>query len=376
MKIGVITPWWCNENYGQLLQCWALQQYLLALGHEPFLIRYRRKRSLGSKIFLALRSPSSLMDLISSRRHIQSTSNGINHTRKIAARNFDSFRDKFLITSKQTYGSLKELNQSAELNVDAYICGSDQVWRYFSYDSYGFANFLNFGPPSVKRIAYSASFGQSHVDRKYIKFVSPLMKNLDYIAVREQSGVDICKQLGRDDAIFVMDPVFLCPMQAYDRLTAAFSSFQRQRYAFYYFLEAEMSIPWNKIKRRTAQKHLNDVFVPVYNRDFPFPEYKDPSIEEWVAYLKYAEEVYTNSFHGTCYSIIFRRPFLTFLRTNCSMNERLLSLLKSLGLTERIYDPKQNPDEQMNRPIDWDSVQNCLGKQLKSSFDYLHTALQ
>lgn len=377
MKIGIMTHWFGKENYGQQLQCWALQQYLLHLGHRPFLIRYEEKPDLKKKLLRKMLHPIAALSALKNRWERKKWP--VPQSLLTRHRQFEEFKKNCLAQTKKNYAAPNEMNDE-EIAADAYICGSDQVWKFFSNDEYGTPWFLDFAAKGIPRIAYSASFGVSALPPSTLRFITPLLKKMTRIGVREKSGIDICAKAGRSDAVHVLDPVLLLRKEDFEKIAAKESPARKNNpaaeYAFYYFLSFPGEYPWDETKKLSCQRNWNDVFVPCYNRSlFPFPEFCDPSIPEWLTLLKDASAVYTNSFHGTCFSILNEKNFLFFPFSN-RMNERIFSLLEMLGLEARIYSPaKGSLASQLDHPIDWAEVRRKLTQFRQKSEAFLNEAL-
>ena len=366
MKIGVMTHWTGRENYGQQLQCWALQQFLMRRGYEPFLIRYAPRPGLPYRIVGKLYHGFS--SIFSRPAAPEPPSPG-----KLArAEQFEIFKRERLRQTRCIYTSPGGM-KGEDIDADAYICGSDQVWKFLSLDHYGTPWFLDFARLGIPRVAYSASFGTAKVSEEFLRYIRPLLKKMTRIGVREKSGVDICARAGRPDAVHVLDPVLLLNADDYAPIT---QMPETDKYAFYYFLSFPGQYPWNECKEFSRARGLRNVFVPVYDRSvFPFQEFEDPSIPQWIGMLQNAEYVFTNSFHGTCFSILFQRDFIFFPFPN-PMCERILSLLTMLELDDRIYTPCSGPlEKQMTRPIDWDRVSRKLFELQGYSCRFLDDAL-
>ena len=152
MRIGILTFWWAYDNYGQILQCYALQRFLEKRGHEPFLIRYEYKTEIQNppvyhkflKLFNVKKLVSYLRTL-NMKRKIQNEMSFHN-------RHFDDFRKKYIKFGNKLYLSYKELVENPP-EADCYIVGSDQVWNpdcigginNSSFENILNAYFLNFG---------------------------------------------------------------------------------------------------------------------------------------------------------------------------------------------------------------------------------------
>lgn len=385
MKIGIITFWWCHENYGQILQCFALQEVLRKRGHQPFLIKYRAKSHFDTKsvyyiVHRALRSPMSLFLGIKNRLDGTKAAHSIRKEQVTRERDFEAFRRKYITSTEDFYESYREICANIPV-ADAYLCGSDIVWGNFPYNDDGRIMFLDFGVVSAKRIAYSASFGQDSVSKKFERFVTPLLSKLDGIGVREASGVRICSKMGRSDAVHVLDPTLLLCKNDYlealkpDSLSTKndLNNFNSE-FVFGYFLSAKTDVPWAEIDAYCKEKNRSFKLTTVYS-DYGFPKmtYCNPTIPEWVGMMSRASVVLTNSFHGTAFAVIMQRPFLAFLRAgNEGLNDRILSFLNSLKLESRIYNSQNGSiHQQIEHKIDWCAVEAKLNAMRSQSLSFL-----
>lgn len=237
MKIGVVTFWQGNDNYGMILQCWALQTYLKKLGHDPYVIRYNPigclpKRWLKSiiKKVKCLLSPSyrnrvHQEDLLIQEREYH-----------YPERKFEEFRNQYLTFSKLEYHYIEKLRLFPP-KADCYICGSDQIWAgsLNSRNTWGY--YLDFGSKTSKRIAYAPSFGHNLNTEKSIRFLGKALSRFDAISCREFAGLDLCKEYGFE-ATKVEDPTMLLSKSDYEAITA---KKLYEKYIFIYSLNIEKS---------------------------------------------------------------------------------------------------------------------------------------
>ena len=204
MRIGIITYWSSSDNYGQQLQCFALQKYLKGLGHDAYLIKYMPISSvpLWRRIVRSIKYRL----LISSEQKENDKKNAeISGTNELlnAKRNFVGFRNNYIDSTDIVYHSIHELRANPP-KADVYICGSDQVWNNRLEDENTAGWFLDFGSPKTRRLSYAASIGRE-IDSKEYESFSKYLKRFDAISVREKSGADIVKSMGRDDVVVVPD---------------------------------------------------------------------------------------------------------------------------------------------------------------------------
>lgn len=331
MKIGTITFWNSEDNYGQLLQCFALLKLLKEKGHDPFLIKFERERKrsklpqrilVGIKMFI--KNPKVFLETIRfKKQQLYSEKKFVSVDRK-----FSQFRKKYIPSTEVVYAE-NELYINPPL-ADVYICGSDQIWSGGNPTM-----FLQFVPKDRKKIAYAASFGGSRPEN--IDEVSKFLKTFDYVSLRENSGVDLCKQLGCSKAELVPDPTLLLDSIVYQDM-AKNVQVVNEKYILLYLLGNEIPISVVSIFTFAKKNNLKIKYVASQGRVDDFPKIF-PTIEEWISLIDNASYVITNSFHGTIFSLLLNTPFLVLplsgLRSK--MNVRINDLLEKYGMMDRIY---------------------------------------
>lgn len=366
MRIGILTFWESNDNYGQQLQCYALQHYLKLQGHNPFLIRYsgnvRKRRSFMQ--FIKMLSPSYIKSYLNYRKDNEKRAEfDREHHRK-----FNIFREEYLSVSERIYHSFDELWAENWSDVDLFICGSDQIWSpNQEHDIY----YLSFVPREIPRIAYAASFGRQELPKTYAQRLSNLLKPFRAVSVRESNGVQFCKEAGYKDVIKVPDPTLLLKSSDYNK---AFTIDENVGISdvFCYLINWPTNIPETEISN-LAKKEKISLYTAngLYNQ--PFAEIaNDLSVTSWVKSLSKAEYVITNSFHGMVFSLIFNKPFvvLPLIGEASQMNSRIESLLSELNLLDRVY-RGGNLKVQMNKPIDWKNVNSKIDQLRLQGYDFL-----
>lgn len=331
-----MTYWGYNDNYGQLLQVYALSSYLKSLGHHVEVIKYDHmndttlKRSLLNRLFTMAHKPSWLIKGIT-ERIIDKVLPGKTNKDCPCTTSFLSFKEKYLNWT-QYYPTFNSLMKNPP-QADVYICGSDMIWGETAFRPNPF--FLDFG--KAKLIAYAPSFGRKTITRPYANYIKSLINRFAAISVREDSGVKICNTLGRPDTICVPDPTLLLDQRDYSTLEKPYSV--KSPYVFLYIIGANGQsyvpeiIKQARLKNfdilyRSAQGGKDDGFNKVY-----------PSPGEWLYLIKNSAYVVTNSFHGVIFSIIYRKNFV-YIPTKGKMssaNERIYSILSKLNITGRIY---------------------------------------
>lgn len=379
MKIGIITFWNSQDNYGQLLQCFALQHYLKKQGHEPFLIRYIPQVKTKTK----MERLASLWKLFSPK-HIQDYKKFREDQKNSAIfdaknpRYFDDFRAEHISFSPSTYYNLDDL-KSENWNADAFICGSDQIWSYSPIKENIEAFFLQFAPSNSKVIAYAASFGRPELPSDYLATLPTLLNKFTKVSLREETGVTLCKEADRNDATLVCDPTIL--LMGSDYISSILKKdIVENNSVFTYLLNWETEFPLDEIKSLIKNENLEMNFVGAHgmeNRNL-FPFVDDLTISSWLQKMASSKYSFTNSFHGTVLSILLKRSFVTFPLSGVSakMNGRITTLLTKLGLENRIYSPEKSIQEILDQTINWDLVDEKLNAFRAESELFLKQALK
>lgn len=337
MKIGVLTFWKTSDNYGQVLQCFALQTYLRSLGHETFLVRTTsgndQKPSFKMQFMDRLRTAYRLLPfpVYLFKNAVRSGFYFLAHGKfkeHQIERGFDSFRRDYLNCTK-VY--TLQMLQDNPPEADMFIVGSDQIWN--TTDG---IYFLSWVKDHIGKVAYAASFGARLSSPEFCKLISPWLKRFDHVSVREQSGLAICDDAGCEHAVCLPDPTLL--LHAKDYLAIASEYPQKNKYLLTYFLGTRTSIDWKEIHRFAKKNHLEIVYVASQGQVDKF-RHTNASVGEWLSLVANAEYVITNSFHGTVFSLLFGKKFMTYPVSGplASMNDRIFTLLTPLGLRGRIY---------------------------------------
>lgn len=344
MKIGIMTFWWSQDNYGQLLQCYALQKYLRDAGHDAYLIRYVSdndydRAPVWKKILKAF-NPVFLYKYICGKLH----SSRIRGEQRKNDRHFEDFRESFIKVSDLLYTSYAELKENPP-EADIYIVGSDQVWNpkcigmpySAAYKRIVNAYFLNFGFPKTKRVSYAASWGIKSLDEEKIDIIKPLLAKFDFVSVREQSGVEICKLCGYEEAKWVCDPTILLTADTYREIYRVSKIRKIEKpFILLYMLNNEFNFDINNVYDFARLKNLSVVYVTgngvIDNRDKFFA-----TIPEWLYLVDNAEYIVTNSFHCGVFSTIFSKRYgiVPLCGTDSGMNSRFDSLFELYKINER-----------------------------------------
>jgi hypothetical protein len=374
MKICVVTlPF--NSNYGGILQAYALQSALKKMGHEVATVRrYSTSMPLKLKVFSFARR-SILRTLF--RKDVVVRTWPTKKENRIISEHTNRFIEANISTTdwirfECNFGKLRKNG------FDAYVVGSDQVWRpkYAPKLSNHFLGFVDKNS-NARKIAYAASFG---VDKwefapNQTKKCSKLLQRFDAVSVREDSGISLCRDYLGVSAVQTLDPTLLLSKEEYTELAGQVKLPGFANKLVIYVLD--MSEEKKKIIQKvTGILNLESASImpDAVFRDAGPKKVKDcifPPVENWIRGFMDASFVVTDSFHGTVFSILFNKPFLALGNANRGMT-RFVSLLKIFGLEERlVLKDSDQLAEIIRTPVDFNRVNNILSAKRNESLQFL-----
>ena len=384
MRIVIITYWSSSDNYGQQLQCFALQKFLKGKGHEVFLIKYQPvihisflRRIWRSFIFHCFTSSeekneAKVIEELSRKNEVLNKK-----------RDFSGFRDRYIASTDIVYRSIRDLRSNPP-KADVYICGSDQVWNNRVEDDNSAGWFLDFGDAKLKRISYAASVGRELDANEYDLFKRHLSR-FDAISVREQKACVLCHKLGFKNAIVAIDPTLLLSAFDYDVIgKSAENTPAKNTYVFVYLLNIRRDddIYWDRFYQDIKKKGYgikvvaSSGYLPA--QDFlPNIQNVQASIPEWLSLVKHSEYVITTSFHGVVFSLIYHKNFYAVLLQNeySKGNDRIISLLSGVGLRDRIISSESDIVNASSTEICWSDVDEKLAGLRNKSIEFLNNQI-
>ena len=380
MKIGVLTQP-LHNNYGGLLQAYALKEVLQSLGHEVIIINRQSKK------VSTFRKYGSVVKSILIGRTIAPTFLLNESFKEEISRETRKFREKFIPNLTHLISDNEGMQDLNNMGFDAYVVGSDQCWRP-RYSPSIRNYFLDFAinDNRVKRIAYAASFGVSHWEftNEDTAACSELLNKFNAISVREDSAIDLIKnKLGRDDAVHVLDPTMLLSKEHYNDLVELEKSSVTPGNLNVYVLDKTPEK--DKLVRQIEEKlqlkafevlplkRLNEEKVTKGNKeDFVYP---NPAA--WIRGFQDAKFVVTDSFHGTVFSILHNVSFIVIGNSERGLS-RFQSLLKLFGLEDRLITDVDTIKIEYftDKKIDWVRVNKILDQEREKSLEFLKKGLQ
>lgn len=388
MKAGIVTLF--DNNYGNKLQNLAVQKVLEKYGFEAETIRINVDEGIikpkNTKNEIKKINPAYILKVVSSRfknKYLYKNSrDGVLGSVKFVKNNDI---DKLCDLRKQSFKKFTEDNLKIadfslsfdnldDIRLDDYdwfIAGSDQVWNP-TYPHVSRLNFLTFAP-KYKRIALAPSFGLSVLPEHVKPLYTEWLNGIDALSVREEQGAKIIKELTGRDVPVLADPTLFVSKEEWLKIEEKPDYDFSEPYVFTYFLGNET----NKYRKYidTYAKRNNYKVINIF--DLREPEHYVTNPAHFVYLIHNAKMVFTDSFHGSVFSLIMHTPFVVFDRIENGgqgMSSRIDTLLKTFSMENRHF----NKIEKDIDNIDFSNVDDVIktlqqktDNFLKKSFDQL-----
>ena len=258
---------------------------------------------------------------------------------------------------------------------DTFVVGSDQTWNHMSAEYYHYGNYflLDFVAEDKKKAAYAASFGMASAAVP-AETGQKLYQRFQAISVREEFGVDICRDQYGVAAEVVLDPVFLPNPEVYDVLLSDTRKQEQEPYIAVYFLnptEEKRNLCLAIQQALGGIKIVNMMDANLRGMDYYFRilEYDniktELEVEEWLSYLRHASFVITDSYHGMCFSIIFEKEFIAVRNRQSA---RFNAFARYPELSDRIIgEDARCSVEMIGKRIDYRAVNRRLSEEIERS---------
>ena len=334
-KVGIIT-FHASHNYGSMLQAYALQKTVEALGYNCEIINFRTKRQ--KKMYRPLPLDPRLLSVLKTIRFPKLAFNDLRKHRL-----FEEFIHEYLKVTNAEYSNLQQLRE-ANFDYDAYISGSDQIWNTYCYD-YDPAYFLDFVKGSAKKIAYAPSMGprpETDVKTNNDSSIKKYLSFYNALSVREEGTADRIERITGIRPTVCLDPTLLLSREDWYSLTDNVSHIQGDYILLYTPLCDEKL--YDKATEIAKKYHLK-VVVTLFNHCFRYrnnrciESYTPVGPKEFLTLIKYSRFVVCKSFHAVVFSLIFSRPFYA---VNGMNDNRVNHLLKLTGLENFANYPEKN----------------------------------
>ena len=377
-KIGLAVCY-DTKNFGSQLQVLATVKKVEELGYKSEIIRYKKKIT---PTFIVQTIPrlfniSFLKSKLSGNQKDNALKSKPFYQAQVQQRNqrFDAFVDKYFAPLfSESYGGWETLVAKCKKNYDAFLCGSDQLWLPNNLGSHFYT--LEFAPDNKSKIAYATS----QIPNSQKKATAKYLNRFQHLSTRELAGQKIIKELTGKTAQVVCDPTLLFDAEGWKQMLPE-KEVVEEPYVFCYFLgtNEEHRKFANEFKNKTGLKLITCPFLDNYVEcDLSFGDIQlfDMDAVDFVNLIRHAEYILTDSFHGSVFSILNHKKFMTFNRFNAganSRNSRIDSLCTLLGLSERRY---SGDVMNVEKDINYNAVEEKLEKLRADSIKYLETALK
>lgn len=350
--VGVIGLWY-GRNYGSMITYYALHHELTSMGLSVLMIN-NPLAGVNDKITKT-------------------------HPNKFAKEFYD-------ISAIHPLGSIGKLNE----HCDSFMVGSDQLWNYGLSARYGHYYFLSFVNNNKKKIAYGTSFGKEQYTAPdgYRMLSAEYMQRFDHVSVREDFAVPMCKDIFGVDSTLVTDPVFFCKDTDYAEIESPRSECEGDYILAYVLdpykektqailnvaerLNMKVKVILDEVPKR-FEENKNKMEIP---EGAPIEILEEVDIKEWLYCFHHSKYVITDSFHGTCFAIIFKKNFTAMANPNRGA-KRFTSLLDRFGLEDRLTPNALSVIDHpmIEQDIDYDKVYENIDREVAMSREWLKNAM-
>lgn len=384
MDIGIITLYYNNANYGGLLQSYALVRAMNKIGMSARQISFDRSSDknplLISRIDRMKSDPLSFTEDVIKNRIRKFEYSFLWKRKQSEISHFLDKRNKAFKKFEKSIPHTKVISKNDLINLnlefDAFICGSDQIWNPSMLRE---AYLLTFAADDKLKIAYAASFGRDVLKEADIQYISQKLKNFTAISVREELAGNILEKVVEKPVYWVLDPTLLLERDDWDRISEPYSV--SEPYVLTYFLGD------NEKQRKVIKKFARDNNLKLLgfphilgefcqaDKGYADEELYNVSPSQFIYLIAHAKYIATDSFHACVFSIIYRKNFVAFnrqiKRTGEQMSSRIISLLKIVNLSDCLV------SEDAFTGIKEVSYGNLEGLEnmKKQSYDFLRDAL-
>lgn len=367
-KVGTLT-YHRSHNYGSVLQAYALEKVINSIDNTSCEIidYYPPNYELLYSVFVKNNSVRNVArNLYVLLKQYRQKKNRFN--------NFVKFQDRYNVSEKSFIENI-ELLKDIDGKYDTIVCGSDQIWCVDAPDfsmAYLMPNLQN-----VKKVAYAPSMGYGNfLGYSKEKEIKAALEKFDAVSVREKDGAEKIKALmgGDYNVQVVLDPTFLLPIEEYDKICE--DRLIKEDYIFFYsvgFREQNATImEW--VAKKTG--------LPVYTlatntssnkyKGYGIKFVENSTPEAFLSLIKNAKIVFSSSFHGNVFSVIFRKNFYSLYTVKDGLREddpRLNTLFESLNLPNRAVDINNFDKIDYNQIFEYDDEK--INSEIKRSKEFL-----
>ncbi len=378
MKVGIISINAHTKvlNFASPLHSYAFQQFLTQNGVDSVIIDYKPnyygKFDPRHPFFYYRKHP---MADKKKQKALEHKWIKLFFARQKRFDKFQNFIDKYYVTTDQCYNH--KLLDTEDLGLDCYICATDVIWKCNKNAKFDRGFFLACDTMKGKhKIAYAASRGPSQYspeeEKQFLKYITPF----DHISVREKSLGDYIESISDINVTHVLDPVLLHEKEFYEPII---QRPKKKRGFILLYVVMEKAAPLIKLAVNFAKKHDLDVIELSENlEDANIPagtHHKvvyNIGIEEWLGYIDEAEYIFTNSFHATCFSILFNKQFFVGKRNG----DKITSVLEMFGLSHRTMAECFEGKKCIAEDIEYAPINEQRREYMKESSEFILSAIK
>lgn len=362
MKIGIVTFHW-SRNYGASMQTFGLKTFLEKKGHNVVLVNYKpnlskKRESLSSHIKGFILNRLLIIDAYNIRRQKKA---------------FSDFQKEYFGTTSDLIDDIEKIDEQYDL----LICGSDQIWNPNLTGNVLDKAYFGIFPNSkcTKVVSYAASIGEKHVPKEYVKEFKEYIKNLELISVRETQMINEIRDYTEKEVVDSIDPTLLLKKQDYEKIIK--STNISQPYLLIY-QNTKNPIVYCIAEYIAKKKGIRIVEI-AYRRQIGGPKRKqilNAGPKEFLQWYRNASYVVTNTFHGTVFSIIFEKEYISI--PLAGREDRVLNLSEKLSLNNRLMEKfdKASIDVVLDDSINYDSVKKKIENERKKATAYIDRAIK
>lgn len=363
------------KNYGSVLQVYALCEAINNLGYQAEVVWEKgnlsknwdiRPKKIIQTFFKLISNPSLFLSIFRTVKAVKQSAINPNKAAK-----FDEFSNEHFT---RHFYSEKELTRIAKTEeYYKYVCGSDQIWSSTTLyvDPLMYLRFA----PTEKRVAYAPSLGRDYIPDYNKRIMRKYISDIPYVSVREKVGQRLIKELTGRDVPVVLDPTLLLTKYDWDKLKIPE---KRNNYVLCYFLDETSETVLNTIENICENNGKIIINIGCSfsqgNKVDVVNEHIGPG--EFLGLVENADMVFTDSYHGMLFSIIYQKGFWSIERNygEYDQSSRQRNVLSMLHLENRYI--SDNVAEIAFEGIDYTKVNKALQPQRDYSINFLNNALK
>lgn len=361
IKIGVVT-WNGSYNYGTNLQAYALCKFLEKSNCQvdflvPIIPAVAKQDFITQSKFFILKIMAQL-GIKKDKRLIQFLK-----LRKYIKNNFN-------------YICWSTLSIQEQSSYDLVLTGSDQIWNPNYFQEF---NYLSFVPSDIKKYSYASSIGVNEINETAKLNYQRFLIDFEKISVREKEGAEILAKCLNKDITVVPDPTFL--LSQYEWRNIASHQYCSPPYSLFYFIgnnkdNWEQAISMAKKNSKQPLLFIKSLEAKYTPRNLNLKCIDNIGPLEFVSLISNASSIYTDSFHGIVFSIIFNKEFFCFKRftdkQNDSQNSRIYNLLQTFELTDRIV----QPGKKLFQIVNWSNINLKIKEEQNKGISFITKILE